>query len=91
MAGALNDAVRLMGRETILSRHFGKLLKAYILNINKQRHPLLDLRRKTMQVRKELKTERARFTRAKQSFLAEKERLLKEIAGLRGEKEVGDG
>jgi len=82
MAGALHDAVRSYGRETILSRHFGKLLKAYILNIAKQRHPVLDLRRKTSQLKSDLKQERARFSRLQKTWQAEKEAFLTKIKSL---------
>ena len=79
MAGALHDTVCRMGRETVLSRHFGKLLRSYIMNINKQRHPIYDVKRKATQLRHDLKVERARFARFKQAWKVEKQALLDKL------------
>jgi len=87
MAGALNDAVRCLGRVTILSRHFGKLLKAYITIVGKRKRPVYDLRRKTSVLAHDLKVERARFTLSKQAWEAEKAHLLGVISELEAGRE----
>ena len=82
MSGALNDAVRSMGHETMLSKHFSKLIRAYILNVVKQRRPIYDVKRQAALLRNDFRVEKARFTRLERAWEAEKQALLGEKEAL---------